>query len=286
VNVVPQVRSTDGTAIEFERTGDGPALVIVGGALSTRAAAEPLAQLLASGFTVIAYDRRGRGDSGDTPPYAVEREVDDLAALIAEGDGSAFVLGHSSGAVLALEAAMLLGSRIPMLALYEPPFIVDDSRPPVPADYVAHLDELVATDRRGDAVEYFLTHGPGVPAEAIAPMRETPMWLGMEAMAHTLAYEGRVMGDTTAGSPAPLERWASVGVPTLVLDGGASPPWQRSSTQALARVLPRSVHRSLPGQTHGPEPEVLAPVLRAFFEDEALPDPADESRTTPERGLS
>jgi pimeloyl-ACP methyl ester carboxylesterase len=268
---VPEVRSADGTAIAFDRTGDGPALIIVGGALSTRVAAEPLAQLLAPRFAVIAYDRRGRGDSGDTPPYTVEREVDDLAALIAEAGGSAFVLGHSSGAVLALEAARILGSRIPMLALYEPPFVVDDSRPPMPADFVAHLDELVAADRRGDALEYFLTNGPGVPAEAIAPMRGTPMWLGMEAMAHTVAYDGLVMGDAMAGSPAPLERWTSVGVPTLVLDGGASPPWQRSSTQALARVLPRSVHRSLPGQTHGAEPEVLAPVLRAFFEGEPLP---------------
>jgi pimeloyl-ACP methyl ester carboxylesterase len=268
---VKRARSADGTPIAYERTGTGPPLIVVGGALSTRVAAEPLAQLLAPRFAVIAYDRRGRGDSGDTPPYTVEREVDDLAALIAEVGGSAFVLGHSSGAVLALEAARILGSTIPMLALYEPPFIVDDSRPPAPADFVAHLDELVAADRRGDAVEYFLITGPGVPAEALAQMRETPMWLGMESMAHTLAYEGLVLGDAMSGSPAPLERWSSVDVPTLVLDGGASPPWQRSSTQALARVLPRSVHRSLPGQTHGADPEILAPVLRAFFEDEPLP---------------
>jgi pimeloyl-ACP methyl ester carboxylesterase len=220
---------------------------------------------------VIAYDRRGRGESGDTPPYSVAREVDDLAALIADAGGTAFLFGHSSGAVLALEAARTLGSRIQMLAVYEPPFIVDDSRPPLPADYVARLDELVTADRPGDAVEYYLTTGPGVPAEAVAQMRETPMWSEMESLAHTLAYDGRVMGDAMAGSPAPLERWSSVDVPTLVLDGGASPPWQRSSTQALARVLPRCVHRSLPGQTHAAEPEVLAPVLRAFFEDEALP---------------
>jgi pimeloyl-ACP methyl ester carboxylesterase len=220
---------------------------------------------------VTAYDRRGRGDSGDTPPYTVDREVDDLAVLIANAGGSAFVFGHSSGAGLALQAAHTLGSRIPKLALYEPPFIVDDSRPPLPADYDTRLDELVMADRRGDAVEYFLTTGPEVPAEAVAQMRETPMWSEMESLAHTLAYDARVMGDAMAGSPAALERWASVGVPTLVLDGGASPPWQRSSTQALARVLPRCVHRSLPGQTHAADPEVLAPVLRAFFEDEALP---------------
>jgi pimeloyl-ACP methyl ester carboxylesterase len=266
-----QVRSADGTRIAFERTGAGPPLILVGGALSTRVAAGPLAQLLAPWFAVIAYDRRGRGDSGDTPPYAVEREVDDLAALSAEAGGSAFVHGHSSGAVLALEAARTLGPTIPMLAVYEPPFIVDDSRPPVPSDFAARLEELVAADRRGDAVEYFLTTGPEVPAEAVAQMRETPMWPEMEALAHTLAYDGLVLGDAMSGSTEPLERWASVGVSTLVLDGGASPPWQRSATQALARVLPRSVHRSLPGQTHGVDPEVLAPILRAFFEDEPLP---------------
>jgi pimeloyl-ACP methyl ester carboxylesterase len=246
-------------------------MILVGGALSSRAAAAPIAKLLADRFTVLAYDRRGRGDSGDTAPYAVEREVEDLDALIEAVGGSAFVHGHSAGAVLALEAARALGSRIPMLALYEPPFIVDDSRPPVPSDLAERLEEFLAADRPGDAVADFLLTGPRVPEEEIDSIRSSPAWPAMEALAHTLPYDVRVVGEAMGGSPAPLARWASVDVATLVLDGGASDPWQRSATQALARVLPRSVHRSLPGQTHGVDPEVLAPVLRAFFEDEPLP---------------
>lgn len=191
--------------------------------------------------------------------------------MIGAVGGTAFVFGHSSGAVLSLRAADALGPKVSMLALYEPPFIVDDSRPPMPADYLDRLDELVAAGRRGEAVEYFMVAGVGLPSEALAGIRQDPFWPAMEAMAHTIAYDGRIMGDAMAGTPASLERWASVGVPTLVLDGGASPPWQRSAVQALARVLPRCVHRSLPGQTHGAEPEVLAPFLRAFFADEPLP---------------
>jgi pimeloyl-ACP methyl ester carboxylesterase len=260
--------SADGTPIALERIGDGPAVVVIGGALSSRAAAEPLARLLADDFTVLAYDRRGRGDSGDTPPYDVRREVEDLDAVIGTVGGDASVFGHSSGAVLALEAVLVRGPRIRMLALYEPPFIVDDSRPPLPDDYVERLEELVDEGRRGDAVEYFMVSGPGVPPEAVAQMREAPMWPEMEAMAHTIAYDGRVMGDAMRGSADALGRWASVDVPTLVLDGGASPPWQRSATQALARVLRRSTHRSLPGQTHAADPELLASALRDFFRDE------------------
>jgi pimeloyl-ACP methyl ester carboxylesterase len=257
----------DGTTIAFDRSGRGSAVVLVGGALGNRSAAEPLAALLAPRFTVIAYDRRGRGDSGDTAPYAVEREVEDIEALIVEAGGSASLFGHSSGAVLALEAASALPDRIAKLALYEPPFIVDDSRPPLPADYVARLDHLVSAGRRGDAVEHFLTTGPGVPADVVAGMRQQPFWSSMEAVAHTLAYDGRVMGDTMGGSPAPLERWASLTAPTLVLDGGASPPWQRSAVRALVAVLPAAQHMTLEGQDHGADPEVLAPMLERFFRE-------------------
>ena len=263
-----RVTSADGTGIAFERTGDGPPLILVGGALSDRAAAAPVATLLSDPFSVIAYDRRGRGDSGDTPPYAVEREVEDLDALITMAGGSSFVFGHSSGAVLAMDAAATLGSRIPLLSVYEPPFVVEDSRPPLPSDYVAHLDELVDAGRRGDAVEYFLRVGPQVATEEIAETRRAPYWPAMEALAHTIAYDGRIMGDTMRGTTAPLDRWASLETSTLVLDGGASPPWQRSATQALARVLPRSTHQTLAGQTHGADPDVLAPVLRSYFEGE------------------
>jgi pimeloyl-ACP methyl ester carboxylesterase len=256
--------SKDGTAIAFDQSGDGPSIILVGGAMSTRSSSAPLAALLAPHFTVFAYDRRGRGDSGNTAPYEVQREVDDLDALITAAGGSAFVFGHSSGAVLALEAAAR-GLAITKLALYEPPFIVDDSRPPLPGDYVTQLTKLIASGRRGDAVAFFMTTGVGLPVEAVAQMRHDPMWPALEEVAHTLGYDGTIMGDTMRGNPLPLKRWASVTVPTLVMDGGESPAWQRTAVQALVDVLPHAQHRSLEGQTHGVAPDALAPVLEEFF---------------------
>ncbi len=258
-----KVISKDGTAIAFEKTGRGPAIILVSGALGDRSAAAPLAPLLSSHFTVLAYDRRGRGDSGDTAPYAVEREVEDIDALIKEVGGPAFVFGHSSGAVLALEAARRLA--INKLALYEPPFIVDASRPPVPKDYVAQVEKLASTGRRGDAVVYFMTQAVGVPAEVVAQMRNMPMWAGMEKVAHTLAYDGRIMGDTMAGSALRASQWASITVPTLVMDGGASPAWMRNSARALAEILPHAQYRTPEGQMHDVSPAVLAPALIEFF---------------------
>ncbi len=258
-----KVISKDGTAIAFVRSGKGSPIILVGGALADRSADAPLAALLAQHFTVFNYDRRGRGESGDTAPYAVEREVEDLEALIIEAGGSAFVVGGSSGAVLALEAARKL--PITKLALYEPPFIVDDSRPPLPADYVAQLIELISSGRRGDAVEFFMTKAVGVPAEFVAQMQNAPMWPALEAAAHTLVYDGTIMGDTMSGSPLPVKQWASVTVPTLVMDGGASPAWARNAVQALADALPDAQRRTLEGQTHIVAPEALAPVLEEFF---------------------
>lgn len=252
--------SSDGTSIAFEKSGNGPAIILVGGALSDRSAGAPLAALLAPRFTVFSYDRRGRGDSGDTAPYAVEREVEDLAALIREAGGSAFVFGHSSGAALALEAA-IHGLAITRLALYEPPYIVDDSRPRVPEDFPARLAGLLAADRRGDAVTLFMTEAVEVPAEMVDQMRQTPIWPAMEALAHTLMYDITIMGDNSL----PTERAASVTVPTLVMDGGESPAWARNAVRALADALPAARRRTLEGQTHGVAPEAIAPVLAGFF---------------------
>ncbi len=260
-----KVHSKDGITIAFDRSGEGPAIILVGGALSDRSAGTQLAAHLAPHFTVYTYDRRGRGESGDTPPYAVAREVEDIDALINEAGGSAFVFGHSSGAVLALEAASNLPSKVKKLALYEPPFIVDDSRPPLQVDYVARLTELVAAGRRGDAVEFFMTKAVAVPIEFIAQMRGDPMWQAMEGLAHTLAYDGAIMGDTIAGKPLPTERWASATLPTLVMDGGKSPAWLHHAAQATAGVLPNAKYRTLEGQEHGVAPEVLTPVLVEFF---------------------
>jgi pimeloyl-ACP methyl ester carboxylesterase len=261
---VETVRSRDGTTIAFDRSGRGPSLIIVNGALSDRGAVPDLASRLADELTVIAYDRRGRGDSTDTPPYAVEREIEDLAALVDAARGSAFVFGHSSGAVLALGAAAA-GVPIARLALYEPPLMVDATRPPIPDDYVSRLDELVAAGRRSEAVSYFLTAGPLVPPPVIDGMRQSPGWPPMEAMAHTIPYDARIMDGLMTDDPGPLARWASVATQTLVLDGGASPPWIRHGASALVDVLPNASGRSLDGQGHGAASNVLAPVLLRFF---------------------
>jgi pimeloyl-ACP methyl ester carboxylesterase len=260
------VRSRDGTTIAFDRSGRGPSLIIVNGALSDRQAVPDLASRLADQLTVIAYDRRGRGDSTDTPPYAVEREIEDLAVLVDATGGSAFVFGHSSGAVLSLRAAEA-GVPIARLAVYEPPLMVDDTRPPIPDDYVSHLDELVAAGRGGEAVSYFLTTGPLVPPQVIDQIRQSPGWPAMEAMAHTIPYDARIMDGLMTDTPGPLARWASVATPTLVLDGGASPTWIRHGASALAEVLPDASAATLEGQGHGPASELLAPVLVKFFAD-------------------
>lgn len=259
------VRSEDGTRIAFDRSGVGPPIIMVLGALNDRSSAAPLAAALAPDFTVYAYDRRGRGGSGDTPPYAVVREIEDIHGLIAEAGGSAFVFGHSSGAVLALEAAAR-GLAIRRLALYEPPFIVDGGRPPIPEDYVARLEELASSGRRGDAVAYFMTKGVGLPVEVADQMRNAPMWPAMEELAHTLAYDGLIMGETMSGRALPTEWATSVTMPTLVMDGEESPTWQRTAVRVLGDLLPNAQCRSLEGQDHGAAPEVLAPVLVEFFE--------------------
>ncbi|HKG94493.1 MAG TPA: alpha/beta hydrolase, partial [Gemmatimonadaceae bacterium] len=215
-----QVRSSDGTLIAYERCGSGPPVILVDGALCSRAFGPmpKLAPLLAGHFTVFTYDRRGRNDSGDTPPYAVDREVEDLDALIDEAGGSALVCGISSGGALALRAAAS-GSRITRLAVYEPPFMVGEGGHRPPADHEAQLARLASAGRRADAVKYFMTRVVGMPALLTLPMRLMPMWSKLEAVAHTLAYDAAVMGDYSL----PTERAASVTVPTLVIAGAGSP---------------------------------------------------------------
>jgi pimeloyl-ACP methyl ester carboxylesterase len=262
--------SQDGTRIAFERVGSGPPVVLVDGALCYRdfGPSRPLAAELAERFTVFTYDRRGRGESGDTPPYAVEREVEDIDALIREAGGSARLYGVSSGGVLALDAAAR-GLAIEKLAVYEAPFIVDDSRPPLSRDYVPRLEELVAADRRGDAVKLFMRQ-VGIPAIMIAVSRFMPAWSKLEAVAHTLAYDAATMGDTQAGKPLPVGRWAAVTIPTLVVVGGKSPGWMQRGMRELADLLPHARRRTLDGQTHMVKPKALAPVLDEFFAAPAI----------------
>jgi pimeloyl-ACP methyl ester carboxylesterase len=262
------VPSADGTTIAFDRLGDGPPIVVVAGAIQHRAV-DPstwqLMELLAPRFTVYRYDRRGRGDSTDTQPYAVEREIEDLAAMIQAAGGSAFVVGGSSGAILSLDAAAH-GLPITRLALYEPPFAIgDDTRPALPEDYVERLRELAASGRPGEAIEYFMTVGVLVPPEVVDGMRQAPIWPAFEGVAPTLAYDGAIAADTMSGKPLPTDRWSSVTMPTLVMDGDASPDWMRNGVAALVEVLPNAQHVTLLGQTHAVEPAVLAPALEAFF---------------------
>ena len=168
-----QVKSVDGTPLAYDRSGDGPPVILVGAAFNDRTGTAPLAAALAQQLTVVNYDRRGRGDSGDTAPYAVEREIEDIDTLIAETGGSAAVFGYSSGAILALHAAAH-ELAITKLALYEPPFLVDESRPHPPADLPTQLAAAISTDRRGDAVELYQTEYVGIPDEVVAQMRHAP----------------------------------------------------------------------------------------------------------------
>jgi pimeloyl-ACP methyl ester carboxylesterase len=263
---VEKVRSKDGTTIAFDRLGDGPAVIVVAGATCDRAITLPLAEQLAQYFTVINYDRRGRGDSGDTAPYAVEREIEDLAALIAEAGGTASVYGHSSGAGLALHAAAH-GLPISKLVLHEPPYVPDgEEERRTSREYAEKLEAILAEGRRGDAVELFMTT-VGTPQEMVDRMRSEPWWAGMEAIAPTLAYDSEVMGDSSRGGTIPVDLVGGVTRPTLVLVGGASPPWMIDVGRQIADAIPNGRHRVLEDQEHVVPPELLAPVLTKFFAD-------------------
>jgi pimeloyl-ACP methyl ester carboxylesterase len=261
------VRSADGTAIAYDKIGVGPPVILVGGAFSYRKypRSVELAELLAEQFTVFNFDRRGRGDSGDTVPYSVEREIDDLAALIEVAGTSACVWGQSSGAVLALRAAAA-GLAIEKLAIFEPPFRLDAHDDPPPADFATRLEQLVAADRRNQAVRYFMTKGMGAPGFFISLMRLSPrMWSRLTAVAHTLPYDVAVMGDTTEGKPLSPSDWESVRAETLVLSGAKSPARAGKAGRALADVLPNARHEALAGQSYNIKMKPLAPVLKEFF---------------------
>ncbi len=264
------VTSADGTTIAYSVAGEGDLLVLIDGATAYRATTPEdaeIAALLADGFRVVAYDRRGRGGSGDTAPYAVEREIEDLAALIAAtGDGRPVTLfGWSSGALLALHAAQA-GVPVTRLALFEPPVVADDARPPLPADYVEQLDAAVAEGRRGDAVELFMTAAAGLPPEMVAGMRHAEFWGGLEAIAPTIAYDGRIVGDTMSGRPLPADLWDRVDAPVLVLHGVGTWPHLAGGSRAVAEHLRSATLEAVPGENHSATAETLAPVLRRFMD--------------------
>ena len=269
------VTSKDGSTIAFDQSGTGPALVLVGAALADRAGVAKLAKLLAQTFTVLNYDRRGRGKSTDTPPYAVEREVEDIEALVDAAGGSAYLFGSSSGAVLALDAANKLGNKAQGLLLYEPPLIIDDSRPPMPDDFAERVSQLVAAGRRSDAVKFFFNKGMGIPAVFVTLMRLLmPGWSSMVGMAHTIPYDLAILAGTQTGQPLPTNRWASAQAQTLVLVGSKSETFFHTGAKALAELLPHAQYRSLAGRGHEAvlmAPKDIAAAIHGFFLGRTLP---------------
>jgi pimeloyl-ACP methyl ester carboxylesterase len=261
---MPTVISKDGTPIAYTRTGSGPALILVDGAMCSRAFGPmtKLAAQLASHFTVFTYDRRGRGESGDEQPYAVAREVEDIDALIREAGGSASLLGLSSGAALALEATAS-GLAVDKLVLYEPPYV---AKKEAPANYEAHLKELIAADRRAEAIRYFMVDMVNMPSIFMVVMRlMVPVWRKLKAVAHTLPYDAAVM----RGFHVPVERAAAVKVPTLAMAGAKTQPRLLDAIAELAKAIPGATHLILKGQTHNVDPRVLAPVVTSFLQSES-----------------
>jgi pimeloyl-ACP methyl ester carboxylesterase len=267
---MPTVRSIDGTTIAYDREGEGPAVILVNGALGYRKfkLMTTLADLLSERCTVINYDRRGRGDSDEAGPFAVKREIEDIAALIEAAGGRASLWGFSSGGALALRAAGA-GIGVEKLAVYEAPFMVDPhDKLPAP-DYGQRLDELVAAGDRRGAVKHFLRNAMGIPAPFVAAMRLMPMWKQLEANAMTLPYDWAALGEhTMRGEPLRSAEWASVTVPTLVVYGGKSPTNLQKGSRALAEVLPNAQLRVLEGVSHNLKVKRLAPILLEFFAGE------------------
>jgi pimeloyl-ACP methyl ester carboxylesterase len=255
------VLAKDGTKIAYQEVGQGPVVIVVLGALNSRKSGAKLAKLLASHFTVISYDRRGRGNSTDTAPYAPEREVEDLAALIDAAGGSVYLYGHSSGAAIVLQAAIRLRKQIKKLAIYEASYVLggDDSK--AAKDYDKQLKKLLAAGDNGEAVATFIRH-VGVSDKQLAALKRLPMWRGLEALAPTLAYDSDVLGE---GHSLPTALLAGITTPTLVMHGGAGAPPMRDVAQAISKAIPKAQLRTLDGQTHGVSPKSLAPVLIEFF---------------------
>jgi pimeloyl-ACP methyl ester carboxylesterase len=258
------VTSRDGTRIAFDKLGKGPALLVVYGALADRSGNAELAKLLAPHFTVYSYDRRGRGESGDTKPYSVQREIEDIDALLDAAGRSAFVYGKSGGAGLALQAAAVLGDKIEKLALYEAPYNDADGAAQEWKDFRAKLGALLAADRRAEAATLFLKFS-GMPDEALTKLKASPAWPGMVAMAPTLEYDNAILGDDRS---VPVGIAAKVRAATLVMDGGASLealPFMRPTADKLGKTIPGARREVVEGQAHDVSAKVLAPILVKFF---------------------
>ncbi|MBN6041340.1 alpha/beta fold hydrolase [Amycolatopsis sp. 195334CR] len=260
--------SADGTTIAYETAGSGPAIIVVSNVAEDRSGVAGLAEALSAHFTVLTFDRRGRGASGDPQPYDPAREIEDIAALVEVLGGSAALTSGSGGSGLTLDAASALGDKVTGIYLYEPSFIVDDSRPPAPADYVEHLDALIADGKRGEAVEYFMTRMIRVPAEYIPAMKQDPSWDEMAKYAHTYAYDARILRGLQDGKPLPADRW-SIEAPVAVSVGSNGEEFIRKGAHALASVLPDVTVLTLEGHDHSAfwmAPEPVAEQIRGFLQ--------------------
>jgi len=263
------VKSKDGTLIAYEQTGAGPAVILVSAALADRDGARRLARQLASSFTVINYDRRGRGKSSDVKPYATEREIEDLEALSNAAGQPVFLFGSSSGGVLALDAGGRLGARVKKLFLYEPPFIVDGSHAPISDSLQAEIGEAVASGKRDEAVALFFHKGMGIPAAGVTFMRLLmPAWRDMAAIAHTAPYDLKILAGTQSGKALAPDRWPRETPPAAVAVGAKSEAFFHSGARALTALLPSAEYRSLEGLDHSAvlmDSRALAAAIRGYF---------------------
>jgi len=261
--------SKDGTRIAYDQTGQGPALILVSGAFGYRkfAGVTQLAALLSKRFTVYNYDRRGRGDSGDTKPYAIEREIEDLEAMIQVAGGAAYVWGLSSGAVLCMLAAAR-GVQMKKVVLHEPPFVVEKADRIVPERFSSRLTEMIAEGKRGEAVKYFMTKGMGAPSFIVGMMRLMPgVWSSLTGLAHTLPYDAALLDGFMEGKPLSPAMWQGIAMPALVLEGTESPAGLRHAAKAVADVLPNAqlVSKKGLGHTKKLNAAMIASELEAFL---------------------
>lgn len=264
-----KIRSADGTAIAYDMKGlpSDPVIIRIDGAATYRAldpGRSEYTNRLSRRFQVVSYDRRGRGDSEDSDVYSVEREIEDVAALLEHFGGRGFVLGLSSGAVLALRC---VGAGLPIdgLACYEPPFVVSSDRAPLSPDYVDRLHQAITAGRAGDAVKTFMTEAVGMPASMVDTMSGLPFWSALEQIGHTLIYDAHIMGETMQGRPEAISAFATVGVPALVMSGEASEPWLHEAARQLVEHVPNATMSTLLGQTHQVDPAVLADIVGSYF---------------------
>ncbi len=261
--------SKDGTAIGYEQTGHGPLLILVSSALTDRDGDRPLAKQLASSFTVLNYDRRGRGSSGNTEPYAVEHEIEDLATLANTSAGPVYLFGSSSGAVLALDAANRLGTRVAKVFLYEPPFIVDNSRPPLSESLPNEINTALGANDRAQAVTLFFNKGMGIPKPGVLFMRlMLPAWADMLKLAHTVPYDLTILSGTQSGKPLPRDRWCNANAPTMVAVGARSERFFHTGAKALVGLVPAGAYRSLDGLDHSAvlmAPQRMGSAVIQFF---------------------